>query len=140
MFSISAMAAADSSGTSRTSTGTLSSPASFEARKRRSPAMISYLPAFRPPANRRTRIGCITPWALMLSASSYSAPSSMWVRGWYWPATSSVSARLEGKLSGSAGALSTTLGPSKASSPRPRPLGFLVTMGRLSSVRDVRGS
>jgi hypothetical protein len=31
-------------GTSRTSTGTLSSPASLAARKRRSPAMISYLP------------------------------------------------------------------------------------------------
>ena len=38
---ISAMAAADSLPTSRTSTGTLSSPARRAARKRRSPAMIS---------------------------------------------------------------------------------------------------
>ena len=82
MFSISAMAAAAWSGTSRTSTGTSLKPASLEARKRRSPAMISYLPAFSPLANRRTRMGCITPCALMLSASSYNAPSSMRVRGW----------------------------------------------------------
>jgi hypothetical protein len=41
MFSISAIAAADSSGTALTSTGTSRRPASFAARKRRSPAMIS---------------------------------------------------------------------------------------------------
>ncbi len=58
-------------------------PASLAARKRRSPAMISYLPACSPSASGRTRIGCMMPWALMLSASSYSAPSSMRVRGWY---------------------------------------------------------
>mmetsp|Transcript_41613 Transcript_41613/g.97774 ORF Transcript_41613/g.97774 Transcript_41613/m.97774 type:complete len:208 (-) Transcript_41613:1874-2497(-) len=41
MFSISAIAAADSSGTSLTSTGTSRRPASLAARNRRSPAMIS---------------------------------------------------------------------------------------------------
>ena len=30
----------------------------------------------------RTSTGCITPWLLMLSASSYSELSSMRVRGW----------------------------------------------------------
>ena len=70
MFSISDIAAAASSGTSRTSTGTLSRPASLAARKRRSPAMISYLPALAPSASRRTRIGCMMPCALIYSASS----------------------------------------------------------------------
>ena len=41
MFSISAIASAAWSGTSRTTTGTSVSPASFAARQRRSPAMIS---------------------------------------------------------------------------------------------------
>ena len=91
MFSIRAIAAAASSATLRTSTGTRSSPASLAARKRRSPAMISYTGRLEPSgrcalarsaSNWRTKIGCMMPWALMLSASSYSAPSSMWVRGW----------------------------------------------------------
>ena len=34
----------------------------------------------------------------MLSASSYSAPSSMRVRGWYWPATITSSDSTLGKL------------------------------------------
>ena len=60
MFSISAIAAAASSATSRTSTGTRSSPARRAARTRRSPAMISKRsPA--PPSMRRTSTGCITP-------------------------------------------------------------------------------
>ena len=63
-------AAAASFGTSRTSTGTLSRPARRAARKRRSPAMISYLPAFSPSVSRRTRIGCMMPCALIDSASS----------------------------------------------------------------------
>ena len=72
MFSISAIAAAASSGTSCTSTGTSSRPARRAARTRRSPAMISKRsPA--PPSMRRTSTGCITPCALMLSASSYRA-------------------------------------------------------------------
>lgn len=107
MFSISAIAAAASSLTSRTSTGTASSPASRAARKRRSPAMISYTgraPRGTVGANgwpaalvchackrasatssgkRRTSTGCMMPWARMLSANSYRAPSSMRVRGWY---------------------------------------------------------
>ena len=41
MFSISAITAAASSGTSFTSTGTSSSPARLAARTRRSPAMTS---------------------------------------------------------------------------------------------------
>ena len=40
------------SGTSRTNTGTLSSPARRAARKRRSPAMISYRPALSPSTRR----------------------------------------------------------------------------------------
>jgi hypothetical protein len=31
-------------------------------------------------------MGCMMPWLLMLSANSYSEPSSMRVRGWYRPA------------------------------------------------------
>jgi len=44
--------------------------------------MISYIgrPSVLPTG--RTRIGCITPWVRMLSASSNSEPSSMRVRGW----------------------------------------------------------
>ena len=64
------MAAADSSGTSRTSTGTLSRPAILAALKRRSPAMISYLPSLAPLVKRRTRIGCMMPCALIDSANS----------------------------------------------------------------------
>jgi len=87
MFSIKAMAAAASLGTSRTNTGTASRPARREARKRRSPAMISYLPAFSPSVSKRTKMGCMMPCALMDSANSYRAPSSMRVRGWYMPGT-----------------------------------------------------
>ena len=135
MFSIKDMAAADSSGTSRISTGRLSSPARRAARKRRSPAMISYLPLLPPLIKRRTKIGCMMPCTLMDSASSYSAPSSMRVRGWYWPGTRSSSRNDAGKpgLLAALTALavstdSSTLGPSSASRPRPRPFCFLVTM------------
>jgi hypothetical protein len=82
MFSISAIAAAAWSGTSRTSTGTSSSPAMRAARVRRSPAMISYIGRPSRAATGRTSTGCITPWLLILSASSNSDPSSMRVRGW----------------------------------------------------------
>jgi hypothetical protein len=58
----------------------------------------------------------------------------MWVLGWYMPGTNSPNAKLLGNrlaaastASGELGS-SCTLGPNKASSPRPRPLGFLVTM------------
>ena len=142
MFSMSAIAAADSLGTSRTSTGTSARPARREARNRRSPAMISYLPACSPSARRRTRMGCMMPWALMLSASSYSAPSSMRVRGWYTPGTSSESGKRVGRPASAAWAcstLSSTLGPSNASRPRPRPLGFLVTMRCLLLEKDGGG-
>ena len=47
-------------------------PASRAARKRRSPAMISKrrTPPPLAPGRGRTSTGCITPWALILSASS----------------------------------------------------------------------
>ena len=80
MFSISAITAAASSGTSLTSTGTSSSPASLAARTRRSPAMISKRSAA--PAERAHQHRLHHALALMLSASSYSEPSSMRVRGW----------------------------------------------------------
>ena len=59
----------------------------------------------------------------------------MRVRGWYWPATMSLSRNEAGKPVLLASLpLSNTfddspmVGPSKACNPRPRPLGFLVTM------------
>ena len=58
----------------------------------------------------------------------------MRVRGWYWPATMS-SKRSEAGRPGLAALLfsmawlvSPTVGPSRACNPRPRPLGFLVTI------------
>mmetsp|Transcript_41613 Transcript_41613/g.97772 ORF Transcript_41613/g.97772 Transcript_41613/m.97772 type:complete len:261 (-) Transcript_41613:1046-1828(-) len=69
------------------------------------------------------------PWPLMLSASSYSEPSSMRVRGWYLPACSCSSFSVDGLPSRSVDGVSLTFGPSRASRPRPRPLGFLVAMG-----------
>ena len=72
-------------------------------------------------------MGCITPWLRMLSASSYSEPSSIRVRGWYRPVRSRSSASSVGGPEAVAG-VSLTLGPSSASRPMPRPLGFLVTM------------
>ena len=59
----------------------------------------------------------------------------MRVRGWYMPATRSTSRKEAGKpglvllVAESSAAFSLTLGPSKASKPRPRPLGFLLTIG-----------
>src|SRR5690606_7007066 len=93
--------------------------------------MISYLPASFP-SSGRTRMGCITPCVRMESASSFKAPSSMRVRGWYLPARSTPSFRTDGNLSSAsvlpkfsiAGASS----PNSASRPRPRPLGFLVAI------------
>ena len=72
-------------------------------------------------------MGCMMPCALMLSASSYNAPSSMRVRGWYCPATISASRNSEGEPSARAASVVLVLGPSRASSPRPRPF-FLVAM------------
>jgi len=81
MFSISAIAMTVRSSSSRTTTGTSSRPASCEARQRRSPATISKLSG----PSWRTRIGWITPCALIDSASSASLVSSMSRRGWYLP-------------------------------------------------------
>src|SRR5574343_472118 len=74
-------------------------------------------------------MGCMMPCDLMDSASSYSDPSSMRVRGWYLPACSCSSLSVPGAPSRSGAGVSLTLGPSRASRPRPRPLGFLVAMG-----------
>ena len=66
-----ASAARQPAGRSRTTTGTLSSPARCAARHRRSPAMIRYvLPV------RRTRIGWMMPLARIEAASSSSLASS----------------------------------------------------------------
>ena len=78
MFSISASASADWSGTALTSAGTSRNPAFCAARQRRSPAMISN----RPPSTGRTRIGCMMPCSRIDSASSASDASSILVRGW----------------------------------------------------------
>ena len=69
------------------------------------------------------------PWLRMLSASSYSEPSSMRVRGWYLPACICVSFSVVGCTGPPAGAgVSSILGPSRASRPMPSPLGFFVTI------------
>src|SRR5574340_1144549 len=114
MFSISAIAATALSATSRTRTGTSVSPASWAARQRRSPAMISW-----PPPTSRTRIGCISPCARIESASSCNDSLSIWVRGWYLPGASCATPIMRRSPCGGA-ALSSP--PSKASSPRPSPL------------------
>src|SRR5262249_22783544 len=64
----------------------------------------------------------------------------MRVRGWYLPAWSWVSFRVLGWLAPpSAACESSILGPSRASSPMPRPLGFFVTIPRLSFIGTARG-
>src|SRR5690606_21819880 len=71
--------------------------------------------------------------------SSFNAPSSMRVRGWYLPARILPTGNVDG---GPSGASATAAGlpmvsiagpsaPSRASSPRPRPLGFLVAMWQI---------
>src|SRR3990167_4637457 len=52
----------------------------------------------------------------------------MRVRGWYLPACIRSRRRTEGAPSVDAGAVSLTLGPSRASRPMPRPLDFLVAI------------
>ena len=69
--------------------------------------------------------------ALQELANSCKAPSSMRVRGWYMPGTSCANGNVLGSpccALAAAIATSSTLGPSSASSPRPNPLGFLVTI------------
>src|SRR5690606_10892530 len=78
-------------------------------------------------------MGCMMPWARMDSANSFNAPSSMRVRGWYLPARIFETGRVDGGPSDFAGVLPKVSmagpsAPSSASSPRPRPLGFLVAM------------
>src|SRR5471032_218711 len=84
--------------------------------------MISY----RSSPMERTRIGCITPCARMLAASSCSAPSSMRVRGWYLPACMESRRRTLGRPSLRTASVISELPPSRASSPRPRPFFFNV--------------
>src|SRR5437764_9402851 len=67
------------------------------------------------------------PWVLIDAASSDSETSSMRVRGWYLPAWTCASLRLEGALAGAAGA-SWASPPSSASRPRPSPFSFFVAM------------
>src|SRR5437867_128365 len=75
-FSIRAISRAVESSKRSTIAGIVSLPASFDARQRRSPAMISYsLPA------GRTRIGCSTPCSRMDAASSASVSSCQVIRG-----------------------------------------------------------
>ena len=76
-FSRSAILAASLSSISLTNAGIVSFPASWEALKRRSPAIISYLsPTFL------TIIGCITPCCFIDSESSVNSLSLNISRGW----------------------------------------------------------
>src|SRR2546425_4634662 len=75
-FSIRAISRAVASSKRSTIAGTVSLPASFEARHRRSPAMISY----SSPAGR-TRIGCRTPCSRIEAPSSASVSSCQVIRG-----------------------------------------------------------
>src|SRR3989442_14473947 len=75
-FSIRAISRAVASSKRSTIAGTVSLPASFEARQRRSPAMISY----SSPAGR-TRIGCRTPCSRIEAPSSASVSSCQVIRG-----------------------------------------------------------
>src|SRR5919197_3966134 len=66
------------SSASRTSAGSVGTPASRAARQRRSPAISS-----KPPAERgRTTTGCTKPWARIESASALVASLSKRLRGW----------------------------------------------------------
>src|SRR5438132_3591051 len=75
-FSISAISSAVASSKRSMIAGIVSLPASFEARQRRSPAMIWY----SSPAGR-TRIGCSTPCSRIEAASSCSVSSWKVIRG-----------------------------------------------------------
>src|SRR6266550_2359677 len=75
-FSMSAISRAVESSKRSTIAGIVSLPASFDARQRRSPAMISYWS----PAGR-TRIGCRTPCSRIEAASSASVSSCHVIRG-----------------------------------------------------------
>src|SRR5437667_10266973 len=77
MFSMTPSSRASTSLKFTMRAGMLSFPAVFDARQRRSPQTISYPPLVR----GRTRMGCRTPCALMLSASSARAESSVRRRG-----------------------------------------------------------
>src|SRR5438552_1539122 len=75
-FSMSAISSAVASSKRSTIAGIVSLPASFDARQRRSPAMISY-----PSPAGRTRIGCSTPCSRIDAASSPSVSSCQVIRG-----------------------------------------------------------
>src|SRR2546430_2971566 len=75
-FSMSAISSAVASSKRSTIAGIVSFPASFDARQRRSPAMISY----SSPAGR-TRIGCSTPCSRIDAASSARVSSCHVMRG-----------------------------------------------------------
>src|SRR5438445_4462143 len=75
-FSISAISSAVASSNRSTIAGIVSLPASFEARHRRSPAMI-----WKSSPAGRTRIGCSTPCSRIDAASSWSDSSWKVMRG-----------------------------------------------------------
>src|SRR5436190_9821192 len=116
MFSISDIASAVSSGTSRTRAGISVSPAICAARQRRSPAISSN--ESRP--SGRTSTGCINPFARIDAASSFKASGSIFVRGWYLPGRIALTGIVP-----SASLRSPSSAPSSASSPRPSPLSLL---------------
>src|SRR6266702_921652 len=82
------MAAASDSATTRT--GTVSRAASLAARKRRAPAITSYLSS----SNSRTKRGARMPWLWKLAASSCSLSSLKRRRGLVADSTSAVMGRL----------------------------------------------
>src|SRR5438105_12798313 len=75
-FSMRAISSAVASSKRSTIAGIVSLPASFEARQRRSPAMI-----WKSSPAGRTRIGCSTPCSRIDAASSWSVSSWKVIRG-----------------------------------------------------------
>ena len=123
IFSIRAMAKADSSGISRINVGTSVNPAICAARQRRSPAMISKRSSPRASPIGRTRIGCIRPCTRMEAASSSSEALSIWVRGWYFPGC-----RLPTASERCCSRPCASLPANNASRPRPSPFSFMLLL------------
>src|SRR3569832_1317776 len=91
--------------------------------------MISYLSSPLTDAIGRTRIACSTPWALIDAASSFNAPSSIRVRGWYLPACSALTLSVVGApATAGTSKKKSEEPPSNASRPRPSPLCFFVAI------------
>jgi len=114
MFSISAIASAAVSGTGLTSTG-LRQARPAAPRDAALPAMISYCPE----STGRTRIGCMTPWALIESASSASAAGPCAYAAGICPAASGRPAAWWAAHSAPATALHRAVRPARARVPWP---------------------